>query len=211
VAFSFRFRDYDHLDSFFVELCFDGGSNYYVVDSWSLDVDSLENTVCYPGHVNVLLTPAQFRREAFGDLVRLQLRNSGIFVNVSAYVDNVSFEGQGHAPSTTPNILTSSEPSPSPFDDSSDTTLEPFLLSHGGNLPVEKQPLGRCQQSDCDNDDQCLPHHYCSQGGESEAFPGLLDRLKTDFCIVRYGRQLLHPICCCRPRRLGPSLTLQVI
>jgi hypothetical protein len=70
VTFSFKFRDMDHLDSFFIEISFDGGSNYSMVDSWSLDVDSLENAVCYPGHV--LLTPVQFRRETFGDMVRLR-------------------------------------------------------------------------------------------------------------------------------------------
>jgi hypothetical protein len=37
-----------------------------MVYNLSLDMlDSLENAVCYPGHV--LLTPAQFRRETFGD------------------------------------------------------------------------------------------------------------------------------------------------
>jgi hypothetical protein len=186
VTFSFRFRDYNHLDSFFIEISFDGGSNYSIVDSWSFDVDSLENAVCYPGHV--LLTPAQFRRESFGDTVRLRFRNSGNSVNDRAYVDSILFEGQGLAPSTTPNILTSNEPSPSPFVGSSDTTLEPFLVSFGGTPPADKLPLGLCQ-GDCDNDDQCLPHLYCFQRDEGEAVPGcqggLLDSSRQDYCIVR--------------------------
>jgi hypothetical protein len=92
VTFSFRFLGYDHMDSFFIEISLDGGSNYSTVENWSLDVDSLENSVCYPdGHV--LLAPAQFRRTTFGEEVRLRFRNSGNAGNDHAYIDDILFEG----------------------------------------------------------------------------------------------------------------------
>jgi hypothetical protein len=128
VTFSFRFRGYDHLDSFFIEISFDGGSNYYIVDNWSLDVDSLENTVCYPGHV--LLTPALFRRTTFGDEVRLRFRNSGNAGNDRAYVDDILFEGHTLEQSQSPtNAPTGTPPTYIPGDL---TTLQAGLLLSDG-------------------------------------------------------------------------------
>ena len=59
-------------------------------------------------------------------------------------------------------------------------------MSHGGDLPAEKLPLGLCQ-GHCDNNDECLPHHYCFLRDENEAVPGcqggLLDGTRTNYCV----------------------------
>jgi hypothetical protein len=98
-----------------------------------------------------------------------------------------NLEGDQSSEEPTAATVTSKEPSPSPFDDSSHAALEPFLVDYGGDPPAEKQlPLGLCQ-GDCDHDDQCLPHLYCFQRNENETVPGcrggLMDRSKTDYCV----------------------------
>ena len=98
VTFQFRLRNYDHLDTLFLEISLDNGSNYAVVGDWTYDspelpkyTKPLRNAVCYTG--KVLLDPSLFRATTFGTQVKLRFRNSGDSSNDRVYLDNIQFEG----------------------------------------------------------------------------------------------------------------------
>ena len=102
ITFQFRFQGYDHLDTFFMEISFDDGFNYFMVSDWAYSVAEsadnifLDNEVCYDA--KVLLVPSQFSSPtvpttAFSNQVKLRFRNSGNAGNDRAYVDNILWEG----------------------------------------------------------------------------------------------------------------------
>lgn len=98
IIFQFKFRDYDHLDTLFLEISLDGGVTYSIVGDWAHSVielplytEPLTRAVCYEG--KVLLYPSQFRVTSFGDNVKLRFRNSGNAANDRVYVDSIRFEG----------------------------------------------------------------------------------------------------------------------
>ena len=98
ITFDFKFDGYDHLDTLFAEVSVDGGSSYFIVGDWALDVVdwaagnvSYTNGVCSTG--KVVLSPVELRELSFGDQVRLRFRNSANANNDKVYVDNVKFEG----------------------------------------------------------------------------------------------------------------------
>jgi hypothetical protein len=98
ITFAFRFNGYEHLDTLFAEVSVDGGSSYFIVGDWSLDVVdwaaenvSYTNGVC--SNAKVVLSPIELRELSFGDQVRLRFRNSVNANNDRVYVDNVMLEG----------------------------------------------------------------------------------------------------------------------
>lgn len=113
VSFSFKFRDYDHLDTLFVEISLDGGLTYFIVGDYAFEVaeeGSTSSLFSHPGEklvrkecyqAKILLVPSQFRVTSFGDAVRLRFRNSGNAANDIVYVDQIKFEGYPEAPDAT--------------------------------------------------------------------------------------------------------------
>jgi hypothetical protein len=98
ITFAFRFNGYDHLDTLFAEVSVDGGSSYFIVGDWALDVvDWAAGNVSYTNgvysNVKVVLSPIELRELSFGDQVRLRFRNSANTNNDRVYVDNVMLEG----------------------------------------------------------------------------------------------------------------------
>ena len=103
ITFQYRFLGYDHLDTLFLEISFDGGTNYFMVSDWAYSVAEstadnifLDNEVCYDG--KVVLVPSQFSSPSvstttFTSQVKLRFRNSGNAGNDRAYIDNILFEG----------------------------------------------------------------------------------------------------------------------
>jgi hypothetical protein len=92
--------------------------------------------------------------------VRLRFRNSGNSGNDRAYVDNILFEGQGYAPSPTPNALTTKEPSPSPPPFGT-VSLSNFRLKeywqtghYWQEENVERKWCMRCRNDGCQTDEK---------------------------------------------------------
>lgn len=94
VTFQFRLVDFKHMDSIFLELSLDGGQDYYIVNSWSYDVNGItQNGVCYQRSVE--LDARDFGgRQNFGNQTRLRFRSSADLKGDTVFIDDIKFEGR---------------------------------------------------------------------------------------------------------------------